>query len=393
MRILVCHNRYGSGAPSGENAVADRETALLEAIPGWEVARWELRSDDLIRAGLLRKAKTAWDLPGSAARRAAFVDALAARAPQLLHAHNLWPLFTYDLPRAAHALGIPTIQTLHNFRMIATNTAWIESGALRAAQSAADHAELRRMGSDHHGRLVNAAYGRALARLWQEHPPPRAVDAFICLTRFQQERMVAAGIPRSQTVVKPNFLDYQGPTGTSPGDYALFVGRLDATKGIEPLLCAWPATGLPLRIIGDGPLAGRLPGGERISFLGSLPKEDVLACMANARFLVMNSAVYEGFPLVLVEALAVGTPCLVPDLGALPGIIRDGELGSVFRHDEPDHLAHQAAWLWDDAPRLRTACRAAFEADYTAARNRARLEAIYANVLARRPPAEGLAEL
>ncbi len=109
--------------------------------------------------------------------------------------------------------------------------------------------------------------------------------------------------------------------------------------------------------------------------------------------LVMASTWYEGFPLVLIEALAAGTPCLVPRLGGLPDIITDGVLGRTFDPDDPSDLARQALRLWDEAPAMRPACRAAYEARYTPERHLQRLLAIYDNVRARRPPGHGLPEL
>ena len=46
MRVVVVHNRYRSAAPSGENRVADQESAALEAH-GHEVERFERLSDDI----------------------------------------------------------------------------------------------------------------------------------------------------------------------------------------------------------------------------------------------------------------------------------------------------------------------------------------------------------
>ncbi len=45
-----------------------------------------------------------------------------------------------------------------------------------------------------------------------------------------------------------------------PGDHALFVGRLDATKGIDRLMQGWPQGGPELRVVGDGPLAHLVTG-------------------------------------------------------------------------------------------------------------------------------------
>jgi len=188
-------------------------------------------------------------------------------------------------------------------------------------------------------------------------------------------------------VVVPNFVDdpHVEPAGAPaapdslPG-YALFVGRLDATKGIDRLMRWWPQAGPELRVVGDGPLADVVHGLPRVTALGRRPFPEVQALMAGARFVVMASTWFEGFPLVLVEALAAGTPCLVPDLGGMPEIIRHGVTGAVYPPDDDAAAAQAAQALWQQAPALRPACRAAYEESYTPERHLAALRGVYAGV-------------
>lgn len=365
MHILICHNRYGSKSPSGEDIVADREIAILKKESAVKVSSWELHSDDLINAGILEKLRIAWQLPGSSRRIKKFETQLKTFQPDVIHVHNLWPLFTYDLLIAAHHLNIPTVLTLHNYRLMATNTGWIESSRMKMANSREERIEAYRLGANHRNFLINHAYHRALKRLWMENIPQVYTNIFICLSHFQQERLVAAGIPRSSISIKPNFLDYQGSIGSGNGDYILFVGRLDSTKGIKELIEAWPLIGLKLLIVGDGPFSSVAIGHPNIFYLGPKSHSEVLALMKNARFLIMNSTRYETFGLVIIEAFAVGTPCLVPDLGGPAEIVSDGILGRVFRHGDTDHLVKQAHRLWDEAPTFRAACRQEYENHYT----------------------------
>jgi hypothetical protein len=112
--------------------------------------------------------------------------------------------------------------------------------------------------------------------------------------------------------------------------------------------------------------------------------------MARARFLVVSSTGYEGFPLVLVEALASGTPCLVPKLGGMPDIIEAGRLGLVFAPGDADDFAQRAVELWERAPAMRAACRSEYEARYTPQRNLLMLRRIYDNVRAHRRAEDGV---
>jgi glycosyltransferase involved in cell wall biosynthesis len=376
--ILSVHNRYRSASPSGENVVQEREQALLVGadIP---VQSWLLESDDLVSAGIGAQLSMAWRLSGDASRRAAFAGRLReakADGIDVIHLHNPWPLFTYDLALAAGDAGIPLVQTVHNYRLIGTNTHLVKFGRLKRPDGEQERRHVKRM-ANIHGGVANIFYNRALKSWWRRRVPQTAVAAYLCLTPFQRHQMIAAGIPEERTVIVPNFLDHRGPVGDGPGDYALFVGRLDRAKGIDQLMAWWPRNGPPLRIIGDGPLAQVVTGHDRITALGRQPQAEVQRLMAGARLLVMSSTWYEGLPLVLIEALACGTPCLVPDLGGMPSIIQSGVTGLVYPPDQPQAAASAAQSLWEAAPAMRAACRAEYEAIYTPERHLRRLQTVY----------------
>ena len=371
---LIAHNYYRSDAPSGENIAVDRQLKLLadNGIAASLLARY---SDELINKGLFAKIKVACHLSGSAARRKSLVTELSALAPEMVHVHNLWPLYTYDLPMACGELGIPVVQTLHNFRLIGTNDRIIEAGRMSAPSNEEQRLHVQRMGNGH-GRIAERVYRRALSRLWDAHVPQNAIDTYICLTEFQKKCMLKAGLPEERLAVLPNFLDHSGPVGSADGEYVIFVGRLDTLKGIDWLLEHWPQNGPELRVLGDGPLAGSLRH-PRITCLGTVPFDQVQQQLSEARFLVMASTWYEGLPLVLVEALASGTPCLVPDIGALAEIISDGITGAVYEQGDSVSLQEHLVRLWDLAPSLRSACRQSYEAQYTPMTHVAGLKQIY----------------
>ncbi len=114
--------------------------------------------------------------------------------------------------------------------------------------------------------------------------------------------------------------------GLGDGHYALFVGRLGAEKGVRTILRAWELMGSSapkLLMIGEGPLASEIQSkskmlGLNIDLLGGRPKAFVLEMMRDARLLVFASEWYEGFPLVIVESLACGTPVVASRIGGIP---------------------------------------------------------------------------
>lgn len=392
------HNYYGSSAPSGENLAFELERDLLER-GGHEVRTFARHSDELRRPGwrgwmgaLRGAAATPWNPLAAAALR----RVVLAFRPEVVHAHNTFPLLS---PAIFPSVPAPAarVLTLHNYRLLCP--AGIPARDGRSCTECLDRRSVvpaLRHGCYRGSRLATAplALNVALARTagtWQRH-----VEAFITLTSFQRDRMVAAGLPAGSVHVKPNF--YPGWPAVRPfadRQGAVFVGRLSEEKGVRHLLEAWRAWGAeapPLRVVGDGPLRADLEaqarsGGVEVTFLGQLPPEAAQAEIAGARLLVLPSVCFEGFPLVLREAFALGTPAAVSALGPLPDLVEQGEAGVTFRAADPRALleAVRAAWLEPGGLERRAAgARAAFESRYSEARNLEILLEVYRQAVAAR---------
>lgn len=390
-RPILAHCWYRSANPSGENLVVERELELLRS-GGIEPKTLFRRSDELLAASPWAKLMAGLSLHAPAPRVAELRRELEQLGGDVVHAHNPWPLLTYGLFEAARQAGLPTVQTLHNFRLIATNDRFHGAAGPTSAEGEEDRLHLRRLASQHGGRVVNACYNRALARYWSRNVPQDAVDAYICLTEFHRRIFALAGIPEEKLVVKPNFLAHHGPVGDDAGDYALFVGRLSPEKGADLLVRSWGHTRMPLKVVGAGPLSSMVGSIRGAEYLGPKPAHEVLQLMARARFLVVSSTGYEGFPLVLVEALASGTPALVPDLGGMADIIECGRLGRVFTPGIAADFVAKARALWDEAPHMRADCRAEYEARYTPERNLAMLRRIHDNARRGRRADDGVSQ-
>lgn len=231
---------------------------------------------------------------------------------------------------------------------------------------------------------ANVALHRLLGT-WTKH-----VDAFITLSEFQRDLMVKAGLPAELTHVKPNF--YPGEPVALPwyqrGDYVVYAGRLSAEKGVDDLVRAWAlwGSGAPeLRIVGDGERRNELEAlaassAAPIRFMGQLSSDEAQGQVANAQLLLLPSRCYEGFPMVIREAFAFGTPAAVSDLGPLPTIVSHGDNGVVFKAGDPHSLLHEVQAIWSSAEiksALAAGARSTYESKYTEAVNYRQLMDIY----------------
>ncbi|WP_460361807.1 glycosyltransferase family 4 protein [Thermus antranikianii] len=317
-------------------------------------------------------------------------EAIRQRRPDLVHVHNTFPLASPAVIHAAKAEGVPVVMTLHNYRLLCVNALFFREG--RVCEDCLGRLPWRGVvhGCYRDSRLASLGVASMLA-LHRALGTWNLVDRFIALTEFARQKFVEGGLPAEKIVVKPNFVHPDPGPGEGKGGYALFVGRLSPEKGVRTLLRAWERLkGIPLKIVGDGPLQAEMEdlvrggGLEGVEMLGRRPREEVLGLMREAGVLVFPSECYENFPMTVAEAFACGLPVVASRLGAMAGIVEDGRTGLHFRPGDPEDLAAKVEWLLDhpvELARMRREARAEYEAKYTAERNYQLLMEIYGQAL------------
>ncbi len=140
-------------------------------------------------------------------------------------------------------------------------------------------------------------------------------------------------------------VDGQGEPPLMESDYLLFVGRLRIRKGLEVLLHALadldgPGAQAKLVIIGDGEhrprvqkLVSKLGLDSRVVMPGRCAPGQIRGVMARARALVVPS-IYEGMPLVILEAMAAGLPIVASRVSGIPEVVEDGASGWLVPPEE-----------------------------------------------------------
>jgi glycosyltransferase involved in cell wall biosynthesis len=386
MRILVAHNRYQQ--LGGEDIVAQNEISLLRAN-GHEVAFLEEDNDDIKGWGSAATAALRSVYSVSSAR--AMRQKLEQFKPDLVHIHNFFPSLSPSIHYACLRGHIPVVQTLHNYRLLCPASTLQRNGRICEdcigkvfPWPGIQHACYRQ------NRFASAAVANMLAIHRIMGTWKRTVDRFITLTEFGRRKFIDGGLPEEKIVVKPNFVNLDSGMGTGGGGYVLFVGRLSVEKGIDTLLGAWSRLRVkrPLKIVGDGPMAERVKGAastnNSIEWLGFRSRDVVSKMMAKAEALIVPSTWYEGFPMVISEAFAMGLPVIASRIGGLPELVEQGRTGVLFEPGSQDGLAAAVELMFTDQERIeamRLAVRREFELKYSADANYAILSDVYRDAI------------
>lgn len=171
---------------------------------------------------------------------------------------------------------------------------------------------------------------------------PKVFAHYIAISDFQRE-IIAPLLPAGTTmhrVDNPISVPDLGPKPpTSDGDY-LFVGRLSPEKGASVFAEAARLAGITPTFVGDGPSAAEIGRAHpEARLLGWRDAQGVRDAMRRARVLVFPSLWFEGQPLTILEAKALGVPVIVSDACAGREEIRDGVDGLWFKSADAVDLA------------------------------------------------------
>jgi colanic acid/amylovoran biosynthesis glycosyltransferase len=175
------------------------------------------------------------------------------------------------------------------------------------------------------------------------------------------------------------------------------VGRLVEKKGFADLVeaCALLARGgraFECQIVGAGPLEADLRAriahyglDAQVQIVGPRPQADIMryvqeGALFAAPCVVGGDSDRDGLPTVLLEAMALGTPCVSTDVTGIPEVLRDGETGLMVPQHDPAALAAAIERLLSSPAlraRLAANARRLMEAEFDVHRNAAHLRALF----------------
>ena len=352
MRVLLLHNRYRLEGGE-ERAVADLMT-LLRAR-GHTVESIERSSSTVSGVTAARSLTTGGLNPDEVGR------AVRRLRADVVHAHNVHPLFGWRALAAARAQGARTVLHLHNFRLFCAISIAYRDGAPCFRCRGADTRPGLRLRC--RGSLAEAAaYAVGLHR--QQPHLFEHTDRLVTVSDATAARLFELGVPAAKTSVLSNFVpaaQFAAASRAGDGDFALASGRIVEEKGFDTAVLAARAAGVPLVVAGDGPdlgRLGRLAAGGDVRLTGRLDSAGLAQLRARAAAVLVPSRWEEPCPYSVLDALASGVPVLASDRGGLPELV--GRQAALPPADV-GRWSEVLAGLWSDPQARAQAGRVALQ--------------------------------
>lgn len=373
VNVILFHNLYRSSLPSGENLTVFADAERLRER-GHSVHLALQNSDELLDrrfASIIGAFSTVHAVRG-VREGLRLADSIG---PDVVHFHNLYPLWSPSLSAALRARGVPRLQVLHNYRFACLSANLYRDG------SVCTRCVGKRIAIDG---LVRGCYGGAArttpvfisrALHWNTI---RDAEHYLAISATVRQRAIENGVSADRVSLKPNHLPLpdEAPEHRPPGQAFLFIGRLDREKGVDLLVRGYDtyaARGgrVPLRIAGSGPLEEMVRAAAAanvgITWLGRLGSEEVLQEIRGSRAVVSPATWEEPFGRTVLEAWAQRRPVAVTNLGGPADLVAQG--GGVAFAPDRDSLADALALLEDDSQvrKLGEAGYALYREKYTGA--------------------------
>jgi len=170
-------------------------------------------------------------------------------------------------------------------------------------------------------------------------------------------------------------------------EYAAFLGRITPEKGIEQAIRIAGRAGMNLKVAAkvdrvdkeyyDTVVKPMIDGNPHVEFIGEIDDRQKSAFLSGAHALLFPIAWPEPFGLVMIEAMACGTPVIAYRSGSVPEVIDDGVSGFIVTNEDEAVAAAKSLHRLD-----RTNVRATFDRRWTARRMAEDYVALYQSLIA-----------
>lgn len=283
--------------------------------------------------------------------------------PDIVHLNNINFQLTPSIIDEIHKHNIPMVQTVHDYQMMCPNHLMFDVEKKTC--------ELCLEGSKWNcarknciaGSKVKSVIGSTEAILYMRRKTYQKIQQFICPSQFMEDKLNQTGLYQGKTLTIHNFIEMKKiDEASEKEDYILYFGRLSEEKGLGMFLnCCRKLSHIKFIIAGTGPLVNQCIGIPNVEFVGFKTGEELDDLIKRAKFSVYPSIWYENCPLSVLEAISLGTPVIVSNLGGTPELIVNNETGIIIDDINEDKLANEINALYQDSQRILEMSRKCLE--------------------------------
>jgi glycosyltransferase involved in cell wall biosynthesis len=338
MKILLIHSYYQQSG--GEEVVFNQEREYLEKSE--QVAILTFTNNPGFK-GAIKFFLSVWNVLGAAKVK----KTIREFQPDVIHIHNWHFGIGPIVIRVAKKRNIPVVLTMHNYRLICPSAVLLSNGKVFLDSMKAAFPWKAVWQKVYRNSRIQTFWLAFVIWFHKKIGTWKMVDKYIVLAEFEKGLFVNStlGVPAEKIIVKPNFAHKPEVKEGQKGNHFLFIGRLSKEKGINVLLEAFKGTDYELHIGGKGPLLKEVQKAateyRNIKYLGYLDKKGVQQAMYECTALVFPSIWYEGLPMTLIEAFALGKSIMVTKMGVMEIVIKHQYNGLQFEPGDPDDLRKQ----------------------------------------------------
>ncbi|MGR3290166.1 MAG: glycosyltransferase family 4 protein [Paracoccaceae bacterium] len=259
----------------------------------------------------------------------------------IAHLHIYHGKQTPSILSVLKAREIPILQTLHEYKLACpTYTMQRDGRSCDLCVTGSDLNCVRHRCKD--GSIVKSLVMSAEKSTARILGDVRLIDRFLCVSDFQRQIMLRAGIPSEKLFTLHNFASAGRSKAPANEGYFLYFGRIEKLKGLQILIAAFKQTNHKLRIAGDGNWRGDLVAAiskiDNITFEGFKSGAALDQLIEKSQAVIVPSEWNENCPMAVLEAKAAGKPVIGTKIGGIPELIRHRHDGFLFEPGDKDGL-------------------------------------------------------
>ncbi|MDD4684310.1 MAG: glycosyltransferase family 4 protein [Bacteroidales bacterium] len=329
MNILIIHNIYSS--KGGEEGVVELQEKLLRS-KGHNVLLYTREYSEMKKWLLGRFGGLFTSIHNPKSHRD-LKKIISSFKPDIAILHNLFPIISPSIIPLLNKNKIPTWQIVHNYRLLCPIGIFYTKGEI-CQECLGFGREWNCLKNNCTGSYF-ASLSLAIRGLFtRKLKYYNKVDYFYTLSLFQKKKLIDNGFAVDKIRNLPNtFMPKQKveEVNLEEKEYIGFVGRLTKEKGLFDFIeIARQMPEYSFRVAGERTKESEnLDFPSNIKFEGFLNQKQMAEFYKKTKLILFLSRWYEGFPLVLLEAMYNYTPIIVNNLSVMAEVVEDRKQGFV----------------------------------------------------------------